>query len=169
MENLSVRPPTLLAFTPYLAASVAHLGRRLAEGVLAEHDLRLPHFAVLAALADFGPLAQHELADRLDGNRSHLVGYVDHLQSRGLVRRERDARDRRRQHVTLTAEGTAQLGLIGDDLRHADETFLAALTDCDRQTLTGLLRRVLEANDQSRQLECPGVGAAAPRTAQPSG
>ena len=169
MENLSVRPPTLLAFTPYLAASVAHLGRRLAEGVLAEHELRLPHFAVLAALADFGSLAQHELADRLGGNRSHLVGYVDHLQSRGLVSRERDERDRRRQHVALTAEGEAQLRLVGDALRHADETFLAALDECDRRTLTGLLRRVLAANDQARQPLCPDGEAAGPRTVQPSG
>jgi DNA-binding MarR family transcriptional regulator len=49
------------------------------------------HAAILAALSDFGPLAQYELADRLDIQRSHLVGYVDLLEQRELVQRERDA------------------------------------------------------------------------------
>lgn len=68
------------------------------------HDLRLPHFALLTGLAEFGPLAQHDLADRLGLNRSHLVGYLDEVERRGLVARERDPEDRRRQRVALTGE-----------------------------------------------------------------
>lgn len=49
--------------------------------------LRLVHAAILAALSDFGPLAQYELADRLDIQPSHLVGYVDLLVQRELVQR----------------------------------------------------------------------------------
>src|SRR5690606_21562255 len=98
------RPPPRRAARPTRPARPA--GSRLIA-VLAEHDLRLQHFAVLMALADFGPLAQHELAERLGLNRSHRVGYLDEIQDRGLVGRRRDPADRRRQHVTLTEDGAA--------------------------------------------------------------
>src|SRR5690625_3702914 len=93
------RPPTLLTLPSYLAAHVAKIGRRALVDALSAHGLRLPHFATLTALSDFGPLTQHVLADRLDLNRSHLVGYLDEIERRGLVRRERDPDDRRRQRV----------------------------------------------------------------------
>src|ERR687896_887656 len=101
MDAAEIRPPSLLALPSYLAGNVARIGHRRLIEALAERELRLAHYAVLAALSDFGALAQHELADRLDLNRSHLVGYVDHVEQRGLVRRDRDPDDRRRIRVTL--------------------------------------------------------------------
>jgi len=114
MEDREMRPPTLLALPSYLAGHVARIGHRGLVAALAEVDLRLPHFAVLTGLSDFGPLAQHALADRLGLNRSHLVGYLDLLERRGFVRRERDPEDRRRQRVALTADGLALVGRLQD-------------------------------------------------------
>jgi DNA-binding MarR family transcriptional regulator len=156
MADHEMRPPTLLALPIYLAGNVARIGISLLSDALAERDLRVPHFAVLTALSDFGPLAQYELADHLDGNRSHLVGYVDHLEDRGLVRRERDQDDRRRQRVALTPEGQAQLVDLHRAAEQASTQFLRALSDRERKTLTGLLRRVLEAEDHARlELDTP--------------
>jgi hypothetical protein len=72
MDDHEVRPPSLLALPSFLAENVARIGHRRLLGALAEHDLRLPHAAILAAFSDFGPLAQYEFADRLDIERSHL-------------------------------------------------------------------------------------------------
>src|SRR3954470_18366990 len=108
------RPPTLLGLPSYLAGAAARVGHRLLVDALATHELRLPHFSVLTALSDFGPLPQHEIADRLAINRSHLVGYLDDIEQRGLVERERDPQDRRRQYVALTPAGRAQLRLLHD-------------------------------------------------------
>ncbi|HLU58331.1 MAG TPA: MarR family winged helix-turn-helix transcriptional regulator [Pseudonocardia sp.] len=112
--------------------------------MLAEHDLRLQHFAVLMALADFGPLAQHELAERLGLNRSHRVGYLDEIQDRGLVGRRRDPADRRRQHVTLTEDGAALVAKLVPVVQRANEGLLAPLSADERRTLVELLRRVLD-------------------------
>lgn len=71
----------------------------------AEHELRLTHFAVPTGLCDFRPLAQHDLADRLVLNRSHLVGCLDTVEESGPIRRERDPEDRRRLRVALTEAG----------------------------------------------------------------
>ena len=145
-----IRPPTLLGLPSYLAGAVARMGHRLLVEALATHELRLPHFAVLTALSDFGPLPQHELADRLAINRSHLVGYLDDIEQRGLVHRERDPQDRRRQHVALTASGRAQLRPLHDVALRSQADFLQALTQTEQQTLISLLRRVLNANDKPR-------------------
>jgi DNA-binding MarR family transcriptional regulator len=143
-----IRPPTLLDLPSYLAGAVARVGHRLLVEALGQHDLRLPHFAVLTALSDFGPVAQHELADRLAINRSHLVGYLDDIEQRGLVQRERDPADRRRQHVALTPRGRTQLRRLHKVARHSQAEFLQALSEPERQTLVTLLRRVLSAADR---------------------
>jgi DNA-binding MarR family transcriptional regulator len=145
-----IRPPSLLALPSYLAGNVARIGHRLLLEALAEHDLRLAHFAVLAALSDFGPLAQHELADRLDINRSHLVGYVDYIEQLGLVRRDRDPEDRRRQRVALTAAGRELLRDLRAVAKRSQADFLSALSKSERETLLALLRKVLDASDEAR-------------------
>jgi DNA-binding MarR family transcriptional regulator len=150
-----IRPPSLLALPSYLAGNVARIGHRLLLEALAEHDLRLAHFAVLAALSDFGPLAQHQLADRLDINRSHLVGYVDHIEQLDLVRRDRDPQDRRRQRVALTAAGRGRLRDLRAVAKRSQADFLRALSKSERETLLALLRKVLDASDEARLANRP--------------
>src|SRR6476646_6943203 len=93
------RPPTLLGLPSYLAGHVSTIGKGPLVKELTGRGLRLPHFAVLVGLHDFGAVAQHELAERLGFNRSHLVGYLDHLEHAGHIARTRDPDDRRRQFV----------------------------------------------------------------------
>jgi DNA-binding MarR family transcriptional regulator len=145
-----LRPPTLLDLPSYLAGAVARVGHRLLVDALAKHGLRLPHFAVLTALSDFGSVAQHELADRLAINRSHLVGYLDEVEERGFVRRDRDPTDRRRQQVALTAQGRTQLRRLHEVALRSQAEFLQVLSEAERQTLVKLLRRVLNADDNAR-------------------
>jgi len=142
-----LRPPSLLALPSYLAGNVARIGHRLLFDALSEHDLRLVHFAILSALRDFGPLAQYELADRLAVQRSHLVGYLDEIEGRGLVVRERDPVDRRRQRVALTRSGCGLLRPLQEVAQRSQAEFLEALTETERETLIGLLHRILQADD----------------------
>lgn len=150
MNDGETRPPTLLALPSYLAGQVARIGRRRLLEALTEHDLRLPHFAVLTALSDFGPLAQHDLADCLGLNRSHLVGYLDDTEQRGLVQRDRDPEDRRRQRVALTPSGRTLLRRLQEVAQRSETESLHVLSESERQTLTALLYRVLLADDEAR-------------------
>ncbi|MFF7363638.1 MarR family transcriptional regulator [Streptomyces sp. NPDC008125] len=143
------RPPGLLALPSYLASHVARLGHEALVDAVGRHGLRLPHFATLTALADFGPLPQHVMADRLGFQRSHLGGYLDAVEERGLVRRERDRADRRRQLVALTEEGADLQRRVRLVAEASQDVFLAVLAPDERETLTTLLRRVLDASEQS--------------------
>lgn len=145
-----LRPPSLLGLPSYLVSHVARIGHDALIPGIVERDLRLPHFAALTALADFGPLPQHELADRLGLNRSHLVGYLDTIEKRGFVRRDRDPADRRRQVVALTSEGQRAQRELQGAAESAQEQFLDSLSPAERVTLVDLLRRILVADDRSR-------------------
>jgi DNA-binding MarR family transcriptional regulator len=150
VESYEIRPPSLLALPSYLAGSVARVGHRLLLEALDEHDLRLAQAAILAALSDFGPLAQHELADRLDIQQTHLVRYVDDLEERRLVERERDPADRRRQTVTITKSGRALWRRLQRVAERSQTHFLDVLSDAERETLLTLLHRLLQAHDEAR-------------------
>ncbi|MEW2131046.1 MarR family transcriptional regulator [Streptomyces sp. NPDC005435] len=145
--DTDMRPPSLLALPSYLVSHVARLGHDVLVEAVAEHGLRLPHFATLTALADFGPLPQHVLADRLALNRSHLVGYLDTVEQRGLVRRTRDPADRRRQVVELTPEGEDLQRRLLAVAERSQEQFLHDLSPAERATLIALLRKVLVTED----------------------
>ena len=139
----AARPSALLAVPTYVLAKLGRLGQRLTHESIAGQGLLLPHFSVLTALDDSGPLAQHEIADRLGINRSHLVRYVDELETRGAVGRERDQQDRRRQVVSLTPAGQALLAQLQAPIDEAQERFLAPLSEHERAVLMKLLVRLL--------------------------
>ena len=143
----TLRPPSLLALPSYLAGSVARIGHRHLVDALDRHGLRLPQYAVLAALSDFGALAPHELATRLRADRSHISGYVDALVQRGWVRREPDPADRRRLTVTLTATGAALLADLTEAAAASQRTFLHGLSVTEQRTLVTLLAKVIASAD----------------------
>lgn len=147
------RPPSLLALPSYLASYVAGYGRALLERELAGRNLKLVHNAVLAALDDFGPQSQQELAACLRTDKSHLVNHIDLLEARGLVERAPDAEDRRRYRVTLTDAGRSLVAELQSVGHESQRGFLDALTTAEQRTLVELLRRVLEQNDNRQDAD----------------
>ena len=154
MPPRTPRPPSLLAQPAYLASQVSRYGRREFERALSEHGLRLIHYGVLTALDDLGPLAQQQLADSLDHDKSHLVRHIDHLESHGLVTRLPYPNDRRRNQVALTKAGRTLLRELRAAERRSQQGFLDVLSPAEQRTLESLLCRVLDANDRTR----PGIG-----------
>lgn len=143
------RPPSLLALPSYLASQVSRFGRRRLELALAEHDLALIHHGLISALDDFGPQSQQELADALNFDKSHLVARIDDLQRRGLVTRTQDPSDRRRNRIALTPAGQELVERLRPVAHESQRDFLQALSAAERETMIGLLRRVLDANDET--------------------
>ena len=153
----SHRPPTLLALPSYLAGSVARLGNASLVAALKERDLRLPQFAVLVALFDFGPLAPHELATRLQADRSHISAYVEALVKREWVARIQDDADRRRVSVELTAEGRERVGELTAAAAASEQALLGSLAPEECDTLRELLTKVIVANETA---DLPGQAPA---------
>jgi MarR family 2-MHQ and catechol resistance regulon transcriptional repressor len=88
-----------------LARSMNALQARLLPPLQKEFGLTESQLGVLEALLHLGPLPQGELCRKILRSGSNLTMVVDNLERDQLVRRERDATDRRVQIVHLTDRG----------------------------------------------------------------
>ncbi|MFD5324834.1 MarR family winged helix-turn-helix transcriptional regulator [Streptomyces sp. NPDC127092] len=135
-DRLRGLPSRLLAMTS------ARADRMVSERLAAE-DARKWHYAVLVSLDEFGPTSQAGLSRRTGIYRSDLVSVINELEERGHVARTPDPDDRRRNVVTLTAQGRRQLKRLDKILAEAQDELLAPLSVAERALLVGLLERVL--------------------------
>ena len=75
-------------------------------------DLTFSQFAVLEALYHLGPMTAGEVGQKILKSGGNMTLVIDNLERDGLVRRERDANDRRVIHVHLTKAGKAKVEAV---------------------------------------------------------
>jgi DNA-binding MarR family transcriptional regulator len=97
----------------------------------------LAHLHALAVLASDGPIPMGAIAEALDTSQASVTGFVDRMEQRGLVERQRDADDRRIVRVGLTDAGRAMIETLAAERRERLTALLASLDDDD---LAALLR-----------------------------
>ncbi len=145
-EHAGYDPPARLRRLPtWLTAEVARQGRRLVNASLAEDGALRQHFTVLTSLAEQGPASQAELGRRLSIDRSDLHTLLADLEGNGLIARARDEQDRRRNVVTLTRPGRTALARLDKRIDAAQDALLGPLTASERQELSRLLQKILQA------------------------
>ncbi|GHH83460.1 MarR family winged helix-turn-helix transcriptional regulator [Streptomyces capitiformicae] len=98
--------------------------------------------ARLLGLLSLEPLPMRRLAQKLRCEPSNVTGIVDRLESRGLVERRPDPKDRRVKLAAATAEGRRVARSLRESLDFAREP-LAGLSTQERESLRDLLRRML--------------------------
>ncbi|WP_406175398.1 MarR family winged helix-turn-helix transcriptional regulator [Streptomyces sp. NBC_00996] len=77
-----------------------------------------------------------------DRDFKDLVGIFNDLQSAGLVVREPDPKDRRKNAVSLTEDGARLLERCETAARRANDTLLAPLSAAERDQFMGLSTRI---------------------------
>jgi DNA-binding MarR family transcriptional regulator len=136
---------------PYrLDDQVGHLLRRAyqrASGHLASriraYDLTPVQHATLIRLWEMGPLSQNQLGRVVAMPPANIHSLVRRLESRGLVRRDPDDKDKRLLTVSLTDEGTALVQKLIPLDSASTEAALHALNETERQTLYDLLKKLV--------------------------
>ena len=105
------------------------------RGAVEEAGLTAQQHQVLLgirALGLQGPVVIRTLADWLQLKHHSVIGLVDRLEQRGLVKREHDIEDRRRVRLRLTRPGAALLADLSrahrNELRAAAPTLVKALS-----------------------------------------
>jgi DNA-binding MarR family transcriptional regulator len=102
---------------------------------------------LLASLADEGAASQAELSRRTGIDPSDVVATVNDLESRKLVTRQRDPGDARRNVITLTRTGRAELARVDAVVAEIQDRFLAPLTDTERRQLVRILTKLTAESD----------------------
>jgi len=89
-----------------------------------------------------GGLSQAELGRRIGVDRSDIVAAMNQLEAEGQVTRAPDPEDRRRNVVSITPAGRAQLRRLDRAVAAAQDEFTAPLTARERATYLRLVRRL---------------------------
>ncbi|HET8541326.1 MAG TPA: MarR family transcriptional regulator [Anaeromyxobacter sp.] len=111
--------------------------------------LTAPQIHALLWLGHDGPLTMGELARRVAVTEKTVTGIVDRLERDGLVRRERDAEDRRVVRARATGRGEAVSRDIEEGVHGKLVRLLALLDARDRRALVGILERLLARLDEA--------------------
>jgi DNA-binding MarR family transcriptional regulator len=118
---------------------------------LRPHDLSHAGFVMMMTLWVTGPRETRELASVLRVTKGAVVGAVDTLQRRGLVRRQRSEADKRLVTMELTAEGAEVIARAQRDWHAMEREVSAALTPDEQLTFASLCRKLSAGARQVRQ------------------
>lgn len=127
---------------------IGYVLRRVTQRHLAIFSERVPQvtttqWAVLARLAELGPLSQNHLGRMTSMDAATVKGVVDRLARLGLVETAADPDDRRRLTVSLTEQGRRCFDDgVTTALRVSAET-LGPLTGPERAQLMALLLKLV--------------------------
>jgi DNA-binding MarR family transcriptional regulator len=137
--------PTRLRSKPsWLIGKVAVRAHRLVGEAAAEADGRAYHFAILAALDEFGPDSQVRVGQRCGIDQSDMHTMLRELIQQGHVARTADLNDRRRNLITMTHLGRRRLEELDSVLTTVQDHLLNRLSATERDHLAALLTRVLD-------------------------
>lgn len=159
------RPPAASGEDRQRSASVgfllsqvgAHAAACFAER-LAPLDLTPAHAGILRLISREPDLNQRALARRLQALPSRVVAFIDELEDRGLVARQRREDDRRSHVLRLTALGHEALAALREVAEAHDADIARGLSAEERRVLTALLLRIIETQDLSHGVH-PGYRA----------
>lgn len=116
--------------------------RHLAIFAAAIPEVTTTQFAVIARLAEIGPLSQNHLGRETAMDAATIKGVVDRLVRLGHVSTTADPDDRRRLTVSLTEAGAALFAARAATALQVSQDTLAPLAPEERRALIGLLSRL---------------------------
>ncbi len=117
--------------------------RRRLDRALAPLELRPREFWLLA-IAGSGTVSQHEIADLYGLDPSSLVAWLDDMERRGWLRRQRNPRDRRVQWVQRTEAGDRLFARALPRARRAEARQLAVLSAAHQRQLVTAMRKLVK-------------------------
>jgi len=103
-----------------------------------------PQLNALGVIVREGGITAREIADRIHVGPSTLVGVLDRLEAKELIRRQRDRADRRRVRIVATPAGRRLLRLAPSPLGETLQRRFAGLPEAERLRLAAALERVAD-------------------------
>ncbi len=120
------------------------------------YSITTPQLVCLLAVHDLGTATPTTLSRRVSLSPSTVVGILNRLEEKGLIRRERGTRDRRLVHVTVTETGRALAEDAPSPLQDTLAEALARLPESEQAVIARSLERVvqlMEATEIENPLE----------------
>jgi DNA-binding MarR family transcriptional regulator len=105
-------------------------------------DLRQAEYTLLALVTENSGSTSVRLSKALSVTAPNITAWVDRLEARGLLRRERSESDRRAQMLHPTQKGKQLVNTAITKLLKAEKNTLKSLSNSEQTTLLELLHKV---------------------------
>ncbi|NOH67292.1 MarR family winged helix-turn-helix transcriptional regulator [Vibrio rotiferianus] len=148
MKDQKISPISVLDQSPMFVCSVMNRTfRNRAQAELSRQDLMTLEMAsALAALEEFQPMSQQELADAVLTERSVAKRMVDNLEKRGFVKVSKSETNQRLKILTLTKEGVEAVRKVHRIMNNLKQEFFSCLTKEESDEFFRLVRKMTLAN-----------------------
>lgn len=111
--------------------------------LLSRHKLTGPQLVCLLEIKDHEPIPVGSIAKMIHLSPSTVIGILDRLETKKLIRRQRDKIDRRRVYVTLTKEGKLLSENAPSPLQNTLVDAMVNLPESDQELIAESLERVV--------------------------
>lgn len=148
MKDQKISPISVLDQSPMFVCSVMNRTfRNRAQAELSRQDLMTLEMAsALAALEEFQPMSQQELADAVLTERSVAKRMVDNLEKRGFVQVSKCETNQRLKILTLTKEGVEAVRKVHCIMTNLKQDFFSCLTEEESDEFFRLVRKMTLSN-----------------------
>lgn len=118
------------------------------------HRITGPQLGCLLALQESGPITSAKLAQQVYLSPSTIVGIIDRLEKKDLVRRNRDSKDRRLVYISITPAAEELIAAAPSLLQDTLSGNLTELPESEQIAITMALEKLVDL------MEVRHVGAA---------
>ncbi|AUV86595.1 MarR family winged helix-turn-helix transcriptional regulator [Vibrio campbellii] len=148
MKDQKISPISVLDQSPMFVCSVMNRTfRNRAQAELSRQGLMTLEMAsALAALEEFQPMSQQELADAVLTERSVAKRMVDNLEKRGFVQVSKCETNQRLKILTLTKEGVEAVRKVHRIMTNLKQDFFSCLTEEESDEFFRLVRKMTLSN-----------------------
>lgn len=147
IDRVEFRDAALLSFVTSAIIVPAY------DTVKREAGITRAEYLLLLCLSHYPALTAQDVS-RLTGRpRNSISRAVHRMLAVGHLSRQQDPSDARQAQLTITPTGRALHEQIAETLRLAQEDVLSALTAAERETVVGLLRKVVAGQDPDAALD----------------
>ena len=123
----------------FMLAQAARRAAQCADAALAPLGLDVRQHSILSSIEGGPPRSQLEIANSLLIDRTTMARLARDLESAGLIKRDRDPRDRRNYSLSLTPAGSETVKETHARLNRVHDEFLVDLDPDQRQFLLEVL------------------------------
>ncbi|MEO7009974.1 MAG: MarR family transcriptional regulator [Caldimonas sp.] len=147
-EPLSAAAPSgldasrLTHLVGYAASRAAIEMRKVFARHMKPFELKVVEFSILMLVAANPHVNQKQIGQTLDISAPNMAVTLDRMVERGWVQRVRSEKDRRAQHIHLTAQGRDLVQRAGKVAATMEEAALRMLSAAERALLIELLLKV---------------------------
>jgi len=111
--------------------------------LLGQHKITGPQLITLLTVENYEPVTATAIAGHIHLSPSTVIGILDRLETKGLIRRARDPRDRRLVQVSLTELGKVLAKSAPSPLQNTLAEAMGKLPETELVTIAEALERIV--------------------------